>query len=108
MFRAIEAHLAGRGIQGYDAHSFLESADILANFLDHSSQFVSEEGWWHNHESMIADLKLYQLGQSARRISSLTQFQSRATADHHCRFQYQTLILTACNHIYFTFHSQFR
>src|SRR5438876_11476264 len=67
MFRAIEAHLAGRGIQGDDAHSYLESADILANFLDHSSQFVSEEGWWHNHASMIAALINFQIGAAGQR-----------------------------------------
>src|SRR5438552_14407888 len=101
MFRAIEAHLAWGGIQRYNAHSFLESADILANFLDHSSQFVSEEGWWHNHASMIAALINFQIGAAGQRDLHFDQHFSLANAGDGHPFNFHVLFAVedSCRHL---------
>jgi hypothetical protein len=56
MFGAVEAHLARRGIQGDDAHAFLESVDTGSYFLDDSGQFMAEQGGRHDHAGMVAAL----------------------------------------------------
>src|SRR5580658_9007258 len=59
---AIKAHLAGSRIQRDYAHALLEAVDTLANFLDHSGQFVSEQGGRHNHAGVVAALIHLEIG----------------------------------------------
>jgi len=53
---AVEAHLARGGVEGDDAHAFLEAVDAGADFLDDSGQFVTEKGGWDNHAGVVAAL----------------------------------------------------
>ena len=73
VFRAVEAHLAGRGIQSDDAHTLFESPDAVADFFDDSSQFVAEESGRNDHASMIAALVALQVGSARQRYLHLDQ-----------------------------------
>src|SRR4029077_17062637 len=59
---AVEAHLAGRGVQGYDAHALLEAIDVSTNLLDDSSEFVAEKRRGHDHAGVIAALVHLEVG----------------------------------------------
>ena len=42
MLGAVEAHLAGCGIECDNAHALLKAVDALTDFFDHSSQFMRQ------------------------------------------------------------------
>src|ERR1022692_204162 len=59
---AVEAHLAGGGIQGHDLHALLETVDALADFLDDSGQFVAEERGRDDHAGVVTALIDFKIG----------------------------------------------
>ena len=64
---AEETHAAGRGVQSHHAHSFAETAHSRADLLDHSRQFVPEQGRRHNHAGVITALVDLQVGAASER-----------------------------------------
>ena len=67
MLGAVETHLAGRGVEGDDAHAFLEAVDAGADLLDDSGQFVAEEGRRDDHAGVIAALVDLEIGAAGQR-----------------------------------------
>src|SRR5579864_1687125 len=65
--RAIEAGLAGSGIQRDYAHAFFESANTRTNVFDGASEFVTEEGWGHDHSRVIPALIDLEIGAAGER-----------------------------------------
>ena len=64
---AVEAHLAGRGIERHHAHALLEAVHALADFLDYAGQFVAEERGRDDHAGVVAaliDLEIGAAGES--------------------------------------------
>ena len=62
MLGAVEAHLAGRGIQRHHPHAFFEAAHSVPDFFNHAGQFVSEQRRRDNHARVIAALVDLQVG----------------------------------------------
>ena len=59
---AVEAHLAGRGIERHHAHTFLEAMHAFAYFLDDAGQFMSEERRRNDHSGVVATLIHLEVG----------------------------------------------
>ena len=59
---AVEAHLAGGGVEGDDLHALLEAVDAFADFLDDSGQFVAKEGGRDDHAGVVAALINLEIG----------------------------------------------
>ena len=59
---AVEAHLAGRGVQRHHPHALLEAAHARPDFFDHAGQFVPEQRRGHDHARMVAALIDLQIG----------------------------------------------
>src|SRR5437773_1754838 len=66
VFGAVKAHLAGRGVQGYDAHALLEAVDVSTNLLNDSSEFVAEKRRRHDHARVIAALVHLEIGAASQ------------------------------------------
>ena len=66
VLRAVEAHLAGRGVEGYDAHALLKAVDVSPNLLDDSREFVAEERGRHDHARVIAALVHLEIGAASQ------------------------------------------
>ena len=62
MLGAVEAHLAGGGVEGDDAHALLEAVDSGADFLDDSGQFVAEQSRGNDHAGVVAALVHLEIG----------------------------------------------
>ena len=54
VFRAIEAHLARRGVQRHHPHAFFEAANTMSDFFDYSRQFVSEQSRRDDHARVVS------------------------------------------------------
>jgi len=65
--RAVEAHLARRGIQRHYLHAFLESANAGADFFDYAGEFVSEQGRRDDHAGVVAALIDLEIGAAGQR-----------------------------------------
>src|SRR5579864_5634538 len=59
---AVKAHLAGRGVEGYDTHALLEAVDVSTNLLNDSGEFVAEKRRRHDHARVIAALVHLEIG----------------------------------------------
>ena len=59
---AVEAHLAGRGIERHHAHTLLEAVHAFANFLDDAGQFMAEERRRNDHAGVVATLIHLEVG----------------------------------------------
>ena len=66
MFGAVKAHLAGRGVEGYDTHALLEAIDVSTNLLHDSGKFVAEKRRRHDHARVIAPLVHLEIGAASQ------------------------------------------
>ena len=73
MLGAVEAHLAGRGVQRDDAHALLEAVDAGADFFDDSGQFVAEQRGRNDHAGVIAALVHLEVGAAGQGDLDLDQ-----------------------------------
>jgi hypothetical protein len=62
MLRAIEAHLAGCGIERDHAHTLPEAVDAFTDLFHDSSEFVAKESGRNNHAGVIAALVHLEIG----------------------------------------------
>ena len=62
MLGAVEAHLAGRGVQCHHPHAFFEAANAMSDFFDDPRQFVPEQGGRDNHARVVSTLVDLQIG----------------------------------------------
>src|ERR1700693_2997046 len=67
VFRAVEAHLARGGVECDHAHALFEGVDAFAYLLDHSGEFVAEEGGRDDHAGVIAALIHLEVGAAGER-----------------------------------------
>ncbi len=74
MARAVEAHLAGRGIQCDNLHALLESANAGADYFDDSGEFVSEQGGRNDHAGVVAALIDLEVGAASQCDLHLDQY----------------------------------
>ena len=107
MLGAVEAHLAGRGVEGDDAHALLEAIDSGADFLNDSGEFVAEQGGRNDHAGVIAALVNLEIGAAGEGNLNLDENLAVSDARDGNLFDFEVFFAVQDGGGHFSIHCEF-